>query len=118
MLVLEDSDEDKIYFGKGLPRDWVGSGKEIKINGAPTRFGKVDFTMQASPEKKTVVAHIALPNAGSPSEIHVKFRLPAKSSLKSAAVNGGPATFSGTHGDTVVVKTGNAKEFEVVAQTS
>ena len=118
MLVLEDSDEDRIYFGKGLPRDWVGSGKEIKINGAPTRFGKVDFTMQAFPEKKTVVARVAMPNGGSPSQIQVKFRLPAKSSLKSASVNGSPATFSGIHGDTVVVKTGNVKEFGVVAQTN
>ncbi|HEY7352540.1 MAG TPA: hypothetical protein VH596_07200 [Terriglobales bacterium] len=27
MLVLEDSDKDRLYFGKELPREWVTSGK-------------------------------------------------------------------------------------------
>ena len=44
MLVLEDSDEDRIYFGKGLPRNWVASGKEISIEQAPTRWGRVSFS--------------------------------------------------------------------------
>jgi hypothetical protein len=39
MLVLEDSDEERLYFAKGLPREWVASGKEIKIERAPTRWG-------------------------------------------------------------------------------
>ena len=30
MLVLEDSDEERLYFGKGVPRDWVASGKPIR----------------------------------------------------------------------------------------
>ena len=56
MLVLEDSDEDKLYLAKGLPRDWVISGKEIKIERAPTRWGRVSMTMAASPRTKNVKA--------------------------------------------------------------
>src|SRR5205823_7446780 len=85
MLVLEDSDEDRLYFGKGLPRDWVASGKEIKIDQAPTRWGRVDFTTRAAPEKKHVVAHVALAQAASPGEIQVKFRVPSNYALTSAS---------------------------------
>ena len=45
MLVLEDSDEDRVYLAKGVPRDWVGSGKEIRIEHAPTRWGRVSFNL-------------------------------------------------------------------------
>lgn len=34
MLVLEDSDDEKLYFAKGPPRECVTSGKEIKIQQA------------------------------------------------------------------------------------
>ena len=37
MLVLENSDEDRLYLAKGLPHAWVESGKEIGIVQAPTR---------------------------------------------------------------------------------
>jgi hypothetical protein len=113
MLVLEDSDEDRLYFGKGLPREWVTSGKEIKIQQAPTRWGRVDFTIQAAPEKKRIVAHVALPRAASPGEIQVKFRVPGELSLTSASINRKQASFSG---DTVAAQTRNAKIFEIVAE--
>ena len=116
MLVLEDSDEDKLYFGKGLPREWVASGKEVKIQQAPTRWGRVDFTTRAAPEKKHVVAHVALAQAASPGEIQVKFRVPSNYALTSASVNGKPANFSGVHDDTVAVPTRKAKSFEIVAE--
>jgi hypothetical protein len=47
MLVLEDSDEDRLYFGKGLPRDWLASGTEIVIDRAPSRWGRVSLKMIA-----------------------------------------------------------------------
>jgi hypothetical protein len=116
MLVLEDSDEDRLYLAKGVPRDWVASGKEIKIQQAPTRWGKINFSLQAQPEKKAVVGRVELARAGAPHEVQVKFRLPASHSLKTATVNGRPAAFSGLHADTVVFETRDEKSFEVVAQ--
>jgi hypothetical protein len=116
MLVLEDSDEDRLYFGKGLPRDWVASGKPIRIHQAPTRWGRVNFSLQAQPGKKVVVAKVELARAGAPREVQVKFRLPANQPLKSATVNGKPADFSGLHRDTVVFGTHGEKSLEVIAQ--
>ena len=76
MLVLEDSDEDRLYFGKGLPREWVASGKEIRIEQAPTRWGRVNFRISGNS------ARVELAKAGAPRELHVKFRLPVANQLQ------------------------------------
>lgn len=107
MMVLEDSDEDRLYFGKGLPREWVASGKEIRIEQAPTRWGRVNFSMSG------VEARVELAKAGAPRELHVKFRLPAANAVRSATVNGRPARMGGLHNDTVIIETGNRRSFVI-----
>jgi hypothetical protein len=118
MLVLEDSDEDKLYLAKGVPRQWVVSGKEIRIEHAPTRWGRVSFTLMAKPGTKSVVGQVELSGASAPQEVHFKLRLPLQTSLKGVTVNGHPATLGGIHQDTVIIATGNDKRFEVVGQVS
>jgi hypothetical protein len=118
MLVLEDSDEDRLYFGKGLPRDWVTSGKEIAIERAPTRWGRVNMKIAANPNTGTIRAKIDLDRAGSPKEIQVKLRLPRRNSLRSAMVNGRPAVIGSRHKDCVIIRTATEKHFQVVAEFS
>jgi len=118
MLVLEDSDDDRLYLAKGLPRDWVISGKEIRVDHAPTRWGRVNFRMAAKPDAKNVTAKVELARAGAPKELQVKFRLPAANALQSVTVNGSAAKIGGAHNDTAIFPTGTAKEFEVVAHFS
>jgi hypothetical protein len=118
MLVLDDSDADRLYFAKGVPRDWVASGREIRIDQAPTRWGRVNFKMVAKPADKRVVATVELARAGAPRELHVKLRLPIQSPLETVTVNGRQASIGGLHNDTVVISTGSEKHFEVVGNTT
>jgi hypothetical protein len=118
MLVLEDSDEDRIYFGKGLPRDWVASGKEIRIEGAPTRFGRVSFSMKADSATKKVNAKIDLGMAGGVKEVHLKLRMPPANASRRVTVNGRVVELSGGSRDTVIFSTGGEKRFEVVGEFS
>jgi hypothetical protein len=118
MLAIEDHDEDRLYLAKGLPREWVASGKPIHIDQAPTRWGSVNLHLQNRPQSKSVVATVELARAGAPKELHVKLRMPLANALKTATVNGNPATLGGVHGDTVIVQTGSEKRFEVVGQYS
>jgi hypothetical protein len=113
MLLLEDSDEDRLYFAKGVPREWVASGKPIKIEQAPTRWGRVNFHMSSQPNSKTVTATIELARNTSPKELHVKLRLPPRYSLGKVTVNGQPASIGGIHRDSVIVQTRNDKRFEI-----
>jgi hypothetical protein len=118
MLVLEDSDEDRIYFGKGLPRDWVASGKEIRIAQAPTRFGRVSFSVKADATAKKVNAKVDLGKAGGVKEVHVKLRMPAANAVKRVTVNGRVVELGGGSRDTVIFPTGGEKRFEVVGEFS
>jgi hypothetical protein len=116
MLVLEDSDEDLLYLAKGVAREWVGSGKEIRIEHAPTRWGQVSFSLMAKPESKVVVGNAELSGAATPSKVHFKLRLPTQMPLQSVAVNGEPAAVGGVHKDTVIITTGGKRNFEVIGR--
>jgi hypothetical protein len=92
----------------------VASGKPIGIEQAPTRWGRFNLRMQHRPQTKNVVATVELARTGSPKELQVKMRMPAANAIKTATVNGRPATLGGIHGDTVIVSTGTEKHFEIV----
>ena len=116
MLAIEDQDEDRLYLAKGVPRAWVASGLPIRINQAPTRWGRVNLNLQNKPESKSVVASVELARAGAPKELHVKLRMPLANAVKTATANGRPATIGGEHHDTVIIRTGTEKHFEIVGQ--
>jgi hypothetical protein len=116
MLVLEDSDADVLYLGKGLPRNWVVSGKEIRIDRAPTRWGRVNFSIAADTASGKLSASVSLTGAGAPKVLHVKLRIPGNKKLEDLTVNGQPATIGGLHGDTVIIGTSGLKRFELSAR--
>jgi hypothetical protein len=116
MLVLEDSDEDILYLAKGLPREWVGSCQPIQIQNAPTRWGRVSFSLVTKNENTSVVANAELSGLTLPKELHFKLRLPSRMALQQVTVNGKPVALSGLHHDTVVIATENKKQFEIIGR--
>jgi hypothetical protein len=116
MLVLEDSDDERLYFAKGVRREWVASGKAIRIEQAPTRWGRVSLNLVARPATKSVVATVELARPGAPKEIQVKLRVPKQTPVRGVTVNGRAAEIGGKYNDTVVIATGAQKHVEVVGQ--
>lgn len=115
MLVLEDSDDDRLYLAKGVPRDWLGSGKEISIHQAPTRWGRVSMKLQFTPGEKKIAATVELAHPGLPKQVHLKLRVPVDCKLQSATVNGHPVNLTGTQHDVVIIETRSEQHFDVVA---
>ena len=116
MLVFEDSDEDRLHFGRALPREWVATGKPISITGAPTRWGRVDYRLETR-GSDTLVATITLPPKGDlPKELHLSFRAANGRKLASATANGKAVQFEGQHHDAVVIVPGSERKFKVIAQ--
>jgi hypothetical protein len=116
MLVLEDSDEDRLYLGRGIPRSWIASGKEISIKEAPTRWGGVNVSLITKPEKKTLSALVEFTKAGVPNEFQLTLRVPERTRLQHVTVNGRSAELVGPRHETVVVKGETQKHFEINAQ--
>jgi hypothetical protein len=113
MLVLEDSDEDRLYLAKGIPRQWVASGKKIGIEHAPTRWGRVSFELEAQPETRRISGQVELFGTRLPQEIHFKIRLPVGARLSHITLNGRAVELSGPHQDRVVIATAGVRRFEI-----
>ena len=118
MLVFEDPDADRLYLGRALPRKWVGLGKPIGIEQAPTRWGRVSYRIEAHGVHQ-LVATVVLPEQGKiPEELQVSFRVPADRSVTGLTVNGRSASLSGRHKDAAVFSTKGARRFVVAATLS
>ena len=116
MLVLEDSDQEILYFAKGIPRAWLASGRAIRIEHAPTRWGRVSLELRADPPARSIAGSILLAAAGSPEQIQLNLRLPLERALSRVSVNGRPGKAGGPRGDTVLISTGQEKQFDIRAQ--
>jgi hypothetical protein len=116
MLVLEDSDDERLYFGKAIPRAWSTSGKAVTIEQAPTRWGRVNFALTPESGGKRLVARVELAAAGTPAEIQVSLRVPKGASVQRVTVNGRPATLGGRRNEAVSIRTGGERHFEVVGE--
>jgi hypothetical protein len=116
MLVLEDSDVDILHLAKGVPREWVGSGKQIRAEGVPTRWGRVTFDLAVQQEAKVLTGNVELSGASLPKEVHFKLRLPKNMPLQGMTVNGQPATTGGIHQDTVIISTAGKRTFQVAGR--
>lgn len=115
MLVFEDSDNDRLHFGRAIPREWIAAGKPIAIDAAPTRYGRVSYKLETRSDG-ALAATVSLPPTGRlPKEIHVTFRAPAGKTVASVTVNGSLGTLGGTHRDAAVIGSENRRHFEVVA---
>ncbi|PYU09593.1 MAG: Tat pathway signal protein [Acidobacteria bacterium] len=116
MLVLEDSDEEVLYLGKGVPRAWLVSGSPIRIENAPTRWGRVTLELRADPSTRHIAGKILLAAAGKPAQVQVKLRLPLQSAFSRVTVNGHDAKLAGKRNDTVLISTRQQKQFDISAQ--
>lgn len=89
-LVLEDPDDDVLYVGRGVPRAWLETGEEISIQRAPTRWGRVDFSVQLLTEagKTRLEAEICFAGDSPPAEVVVKVRLQSNQTIKVVTING------------------------------
>jgi hypothetical protein len=116
MLVFEDPDEDRLYFGRALPSDWIASGKPIGIEHAPTRWGRVNYRLQPHGNDE-LVATVTLPERGEiPAQIQLSFRAPEGKKLASITANGKAVVPAGKHNDAALLETHGARRFEVVAR--
>ena len=116
MLVLEDSDEDILYLAKGVPREWVGSGKQIRAEGIPTRWGRVSFHLALQQDARVLTGNVELSGASIPKEVHFKLRVPKNTPVRGLSVNGQPVAMGGIHEDTVIISTAGKRTFEVTGR--
>jgi hypothetical protein len=85
-LVLEHPDNDIVYFGRGVPRAWLGTGKPISIKAAPTRFGRVDYEIKLDTATNTIKTAVKFAKQA-PKKVEIKLRAPKGRKILSVMVN-------------------------------
>jgi hypothetical protein len=112
-LVLEHPDNDIVYFGRGVPRAWLGTGKDISIKGAPTRFGRVDYDTKFDGARNTIKTTVKFEKQA-PKKVEIKLRAPKGRKILSVMVNGKAAQLQNNEG----VLVDGAKQLTVEARLS
>ena len=67
MLIREDGDQ--LWLGQAIPRPWLENGKEVRVDDAPTLFGKTSYAMQSRDGARRILVDLA-PPTGTCAEIH------------------------------------------------
>jgi len=115
LLVFEDPESETLWLAKAAPRAWLEDGKKVVVDAAPTRWGRVGYSIESQLKSRTIRATLDLPATGIAAEIHLRLRTPGNAHVRSATVEGRPLRVD-ADGETVIVPPGASKRVEVVAR--
>lgn len=99
MLIREDGDQ--LWLGRAIPRQWLENGKEVRVENAPTLFGKTSYVMQSSEEARRITVDLVPPTEPPPKSIHLRLRHPDNRVISRVIVNG--AAWKEFAGETVTL---------------
>jgi hypothetical protein len=114
ILVFEDPISETLWLGKAIPRKWLEDGKTVSVSGAPTRWGKVEFSMTSHLGQGNIVATLDLPPHFR-AATKLRLRTPGDRKLKSILVNGKPWTQFSVTEETVTLPAGLTGKQTIVA---
>jgi hypothetical protein len=113
MLVYEDQDAERLYLGRALPTAWIESGKRIAIDQAPTRWGRVGFTLRMTAPGHRIEGEVRLP-LSFPAETHLRIRLTKGRRIVRATAGETVLAVSGDRRDTLILPRGGGTRAVVV----
>jgi hypothetical protein len=103
-----------LYFGRAIPRAWLGAGQPIGLECVSNEFGSFSVTYSPVPRAAAIEAVLELTLSRPPRKMLVRFRHPEKKPIRSVRVNGRPhAAFDARKGDVDI--TGRRGTVRVIA---
>ena len=81
---------EELLLAHFTPRGWLEHGKTIRVEGAPTMFGPVSFTLRSQLDDGVVEAEVVTPSRQPPKRLDLRLRVPVTHKLQSVEVNGRP----------------------------
>jgi len=88
MLIKEEGDQ--LWLGRAIPRPWLEDGKKIRIENAPTLFGKTSYVIQSSDNARRINVDLVPPTDLPPKSINLRLRQPDNRAISRVTVNGAP----------------------------
>jgi hypothetical protein len=72
MLVSEDG--GRLVLGAGVPAGWLGAGKRVAVERAPTSFGEVGYSIEVAADGRSAVVRVDPPGRGEVKGVEVRLR--------------------------------------------
>lgn len=115
-MLVRERDDDALVIGQAIPRAWLGDGKTIEIENAPTYFGRLTATIESRVASGEIRADIRMPSGSRPSSLLVRFRHPDGARMRTVTVNGQPWTDLQADADFVRIPSPAAQRYEIVVR--
>lgn len=71
-----DGKPETLRLAFGTPRRWLEDGKIIKVENAPTAFGRMSYKIESQLDQGVVLAELDLPERNAPEKIFLRARVP------------------------------------------
>jgi hypothetical protein len=114
LLVFEDPQSETLWLGKAVPRQWLEDGKTIRVSDAPTRWGRVGFSVISHLKDNKVNAEVRLPGSFA-AKTQLRLRAPGEAKLKSVTLNGKSWTQFDPNDETITIPAGISGTISLVA---
>lgn len=119
MLIFENRDEGIIWINKAVPRKWFEEGKEIIVNNAVTRFGKISYrTFSKITSQKSILCELVLPEGGLQADILLKLRPPYNDGetrkIRNVELNSGPWEKFDQEKEVIIIPKGICGKVEIM----
>jgi len=86
MLVFEDPNSNTLWLAKATPRNWMEDGKTISVTNAPTRWGRISFTLRSHLAESRIDGTVILPPQKAPDIIKLRLRVPEGNQIHSVII--------------------------------
>lgn len=100
-MLLREEGQD-LWIGQAIPRPWLENGKEVRVENAPTLFGKVGFVIRCGHRARRITAELDPPKEHPPTRIFLRLRHPENRAIGKVTVNG--VAYGDYEGETVTLK--------------
>src|SRR5215831_5473450 len=97
MTLINEVTNDKgepqsLHLGFATPRGWLGNGKKIRVNDAPTLYGPVSYTISSKIDHEQIIVDLDVPDQKPIGSLQLRLRVPGNKQLVGVRVNGQPYT--------------------------
>jgi hypothetical protein len=113
MLVFDDPATGDLWLAKGTPRAWLEDGKRIVVANAPTRWGRLSYTIESRLATHAIDAHMDLPVTASGARIKLRLRVPEGNRIRSVTLQGKPWTQFDAETETITLPAGTTGKLEL-----
>jgi hypothetical protein len=86
-MLLGERDDSSLWLLQAAPRKWFEDRKRIRIERAPTEFGRLSLLMESRVATGAIAVSLEMPTRKRPSELLVRLRHPQAKPIRSVLVN-------------------------------